>query len=96
MELNEKKSDKKSLSKKLKEVTKLKRMLKKGIVKFSYKRIDGTLRKARGTMNPDYLPETDKDSSSKRKENKDVVTYFDLSKDDYRSFRKENFVEIIE
>ena len=93
--LDEKKSEKKQIrEKRSKDLARLKRLLKNGVVEFSYKKKDGNLRKAKGTLKDDLLPETDKDDERKRNLSKDCFYYFDLKKDDYRCFLRDNFVEI--
>lgn len=93
--LDEKKSEKKQIrDKRSKDLSRLKRLLKNGVVEFSYKKKDGSLRKAKGTLKDELLPETDKDDERKRNLSKDCFYYFDLKKDDYRCFLRDNFVEI--
>lgn len=93
--LDEKKSEKKQIrEKRSKDLARLKRLLKNGVVEFSYKKKDGSLRKAKGTLKDELLPETDKDDKRKRNLSKDCFYYFDLKKDDYRCFLRDNFVEI--
>ena len=93
--LDEKKSEKKQIrGKRSKDLARLKRLLKNGVVEFSYKKKDGSLRKAKGTLKDELLPETDKDDERKRNLSKDCFYYFDLKKDDYRCFLRDNFVEI--
>lgn len=93
--LDEKKSEKKQIrEKRSKDLTRLKRLLKNGVVEFSYKKKDGSLRKAKGTLKDELLPETDKDDERKRNLSKECFYYFDLKKDDYRCFLRDNFVEI--
>ena len=93
--LDEKKSEKKQIrEKRSKDLARLKRLLKNGVVEFSYKKKDGSLRKAKGTLKDELLPETDKDDERKRNLSKDCFYYFDLKKDDYRCFLRDNFVDI--
>lgn len=93
--LDEKKSEKKQIrEKRSKDLARLKRLLKNGVVEFSYKKKDGSLRNAKGTLKDELLPETDKDDERKRNLSKDCFYYFDLKKDDYRCFLRDNFVEI--
>ena len=81
-------------SKKTKELSRLKKLLKSGIVEFSYKKKDGSLRKAKGTLKDELLPETDKDDERKKNLSKDCFYYYDLKRDDYRCFLRDNFIEI--
>lgn len=72
----------------------LKEMLRNGVVNFTYKKLDGTTRQATGTTRLESIPE-DKHPKGTGKTADNVVTYFDLEKEEWRSFREENFVEII-
>ena len=93
--LDEKKSEKKQIrEKRSKDLARLKRLLKNGVVEFSYKKKDGSLRKAKGTLKDELLPETDKDDERKRNLSKDCFYYFDLKKDDYRCYLRDNLVKI--
>lgn len=64
---------------------KLKEAMKKGIVKFYFQKVDGTLREAYGTLL--NVPKT---SQSNRKSNPTVQVYFDTEKQEYRCFKKAN------
>jgi len=67
----------------------LTRLMRKGVVTFSYERADGSLRKAKGTLkNVDHL------IKGKRAENFKTVKYFDIEANGFRSFRVENFITI--
>lgn len=60
-------------------VIKLRMKMKKGIVSFRFKKVDGSIREAVGT-----LPATPQGSG---KPNLKVFTYFDVEKNDYRCSR---------
>jgi hypothetical protein len=66
----------------------LKEMLRMGKVHFEYKKADGTIREALGTLNSDYIPVAmiPKDSSTYKEYN---LRYFDLDKNSWRSIAKE-------
>ena len=64
--------------------------MKTRIVEFYYKKKDGTLRQAFGTLQDEVILPLIKDSTN-REPNPEVVTYFDTVKHQFRSFRKENF-----
>lgn len=76
-------------------VEELKNMLREGILVFSYVKKNGETRLARGTSNKGYIesetsyrfPEESK--SKVKKEN--LITYFDLDKNEWRSFNYEQF-----
>lgn len=59
----------------------LKKKLEKGEVKFTYVKVDGTLREARGTTKMEMIPE---DLHPKNPSGK-YVAYFDLDKNEWRS-----------
>ena len=77
-------------------LAKLKRHLKKGVVEFEYKKSDGSRRKATGTLKKSLIPDEYKDDERIEKSNSDeVFTYYDIKKEDFRSFRKDNFRKIL-
>lgn len=81
---------------KKKELSKLKGMLRKGVVEFEYKKLDGSIRKAKGTLNKTLIPDDYKDDDRiSSSSSKDVITYYDIKKEDFRAFRKDLFRKII-
>lgn len=68
---------------------KLKSAMKKGIVKFYFQKVDGSIRECWGTLKAELLPET---KGTDRKQNPTVQTYFDTEKQEYRSFKKLNLI----
>ena len=95
--LDEKKSEKQQIrEKRSKDLARLKRLLKNGVVEFSYKKKDGSVRKAKGTLKDELLPETDRDDERKKNLSKECFYYFDLKRDDFRCFLRDNFIEIKE
>ena len=70
------------------------KMLREGIVDFQFTKKDGTLRNAKGTLLAEYLPPQNADSDAKpaRKQNENVLVYFDMEKGSFRSFVKSSFV----
>ena len=77
--------------------------LAKGLFEFSYMKSDGSIRHARGTL-CDGVSEKfdewkrkqaektkDKEAESKT-EHREIVTYWDLDKEGFRSFKAENFL----
>ena len=97
IQIDETKSEKKQIrEKRLKDVSRLKKLLKTGVVEFSYKKKDGTVRKAKGTLKDTLIPETDREDDRKKNLNKDVLCYWDLKKDDWRCFIKTNLIDIKE
>ena len=80
--------------------------LAKGLLEFSYMKDDGTLRHARGTLCDgvsDRFDEwkrkqaekpMDKKAESKSKP-REIITYWDLDKEGFRSFRADRLIEVI-
>ena len=66
-------------------------MLREGIVEFEFIKKDGSVRQAKGTLQAEYLPAPKADSTS-RKPSDNVMVYFDIDKQAFRSFVKESFV----
>ena len=67
--------------------------LQKNIVIFRYKKRDGSIRKAEGTLHPKFLPPSKSDKEFVRPEYQ--IVYYDLEKKNWRSFRSFEFVEIL-
>ena len=72
-------------------VEELKQMLHEGIVNFEFVKKDGSVRSAKGTLLSEYLP-AQKENTTPRKHNENVVVYYDLEKKAFRSFVAESFV----
>lgn len=72
-------------------VLKLKRQMKQGIVKFMFKKLDGTLRTAWGTLKEDLIAPI---LGTGQKPNKTLCVYYDTEKDSYRSFKIANLIEV--
>lgn len=71
---------------------KLKGEMKKKIVKFYFKKTDGTLRQAFGTLMSDRVPET----KGTKKTADNCQVYFDCEKEEWRCFKKCNLVKMAE
>ena len=68
-------------------------MLRNGIVDFEFVKKDGTVRQAKGTLVAEHLPAPKADSDAPaRKTNENVLVYFDMEKQSFRSFVKSSFV----
>lgn len=70
---------------------KLRALLHKKIVEFYFKKTDGTLRQAFGTLKEGLIGEV-KDTGRKPSDN--VQVYWDTEKSEYRSFKKCNLIKI--
>ena len=70
--------------------------LKQGKVRFKYKKNDGSIRTATGTLKSDIMNISDKKVASARKRRtipNTIIVYFDLDSKGFRSFRKVNFIK---
>ena len=68
---------------------KLKAKMAMGIVKFYFKKVDGSIREAYGTLKPSLMPAT---GESSRKLNDTIQVYFDTEKGEFRCFKKANLI----
>lgn len=73
-------------------ISKLRKAMKKGIVKFFYTKLDGTIRTAWGTLNDNLLPAI---QGAGRKPNETLMTYYDTEKGAFRSLKIANFVAMM-
>lgn len=71
---------------------KLKSEMKKRIVKFYFKKVDGSVREAYGTLNEKLMPAVT--GTDKRAKNDTVQTYFDTERGEFRCFKKANLMSI--
>ena len=80
--------------------------LAKGLLEFSYMKDDGTLRHARGTLCDGVSEKFDEwkrkqaekpmDKKAKAKTKpREIITYWDLDKEGFRSFRADRLIEVI-
>ena len=67
---------------------KLKLQMTKGVVKFYYQKVDGSIREAYGSLSDKIIPATA--GTDNRKRNDTVQTYFDTEKQEWRCFKKLN------
>lgn len=72
---------------------KLKAQMKKKIVEFYFKKTDGTLRQAFGTLKENLIGEV---KGTGRKPNDNLQVYWDTEKEEYRCFKKCNLVKMAE
>lgn len=69
-------------------VIKLRTQMTKTIVAFKFKKIDGSVREAIGTLQASLLPQ----SKGTGKSNAGVFTYFDVEKQEYRCAKVESLI----
>ena len=74
----------------------LKQMLREGTIEFEYTKKDGTTRIAVGTTKLDLFKDSVnyKQPAGNREVNSDIITYWDMDKDGWRSFNGNNLVHI--
>jgi len=65
-------------------------------VKFSYKKKNGEIRTATGTLNVNVMGEENAPSGKLESYNEDTIRYYDLNSEGWRSFLVENFIEFLE
>ena len=70
---------------------KLKAALKVKVVEFYFKKTDGTLRQAFGTLKANLIGEV---KGTGRKSNDNLQVYWDTEKEEYRCFKKFNLIRI--
>lgn len=71
---------------------KLKAEMKKKIVKFYFKKVDGSVREAYGTLNEKLMPAIT--GNDKRAKNDTVRTYYDTERGEFRCYKKANLLSI--
>ena len=71
---------------------KLKAMLLKGIVKFYYQKVDGSMREAFGTLKSSLMPPIQGDD--RRLKNPTVQVYFDTERQEWRCYKVANLARI--
>lgn len=74
------------------QVFKLKAQMAKGIVRFYFRKVDGTIREAYGTLKAELMPEIK--GSDNRKKNDSVQVYFDTEKQEFRCFKLANLIAL--
>jgi len=76
------------------QIAELIKAMKSRIVEFYFVKKDGTTRQAFGTLQDEIILPLIKDATN-RDPRPDLVTYFDTVKQQFRSFRKENFKSFV-
>ena len=73
--------------------------LRAGVWRFSYFKKDGSIREARGTLDLSIIPADKMPSSGAsldKEKSASSFPYFDLDKQEWRSFRLDNFIGFVE
>ena len=73
----------------------LKSQMRNGVVEFSYTKKDGSTRVAKGTLNFDIMGEENQPKSGIGYNSDTTTRYFDVISDGWRSFKNDNFIEIL-
>ncbi len=68
------------------------RKMRAGVVRFYFRKVDGTLREAWGTLNSDLVPPVDGDD--RRAKNDTVQVFYDTEKQEWRCFKRLNLCKI--
>lgn len=69
---------------------KLRKRLYQGITKFTFEKVDGSVRQAFGTLSERIVPPT----GNSRKPNPTIQVYYDTEKQEWRCFKKANLLTI--
>ena len=77
-------------------VEQLKAKMLKGEVNFKYTKKNGEERIATGTLNQEIMGEDNVPKGSEFQKSENAFRYFDTKADGWRSFIKDNLIEIIE
>jgi hypothetical protein len=72
---------------------KLRISMGKGIVKFYFQKVDGSIREAYGSLSDKIIPATA--GTDNRKRNDTVQPYFDTEKQEWRCYKKLNLLSIV-
>lgn len=81
-------------------ISEFKTALNNGVVKFSFTKKDGTVREAIGTTKLSYIDMIDsnalpKGTGKQTKKPIDMIRYYDLDKQGWRSFHENQFNEVL-
>ena len=69
----------------------MRKELRDNIITFKFRKRDGSIRTAHGTLHPDYLPPLKGGGPRPEKQ----MVYYDLDKEGWRSFRSYSFIKIL-
>lgn len=74
----------------------IKEDLHKGVVTFTFKKKDGSIRVAKGTLQTNILTEKLGDWSPSRPSSPKVQVFFDVEKNEFRSFSLGSEIEVLD
>ena len=72
---------------------KLKELLKKKVIKVTFKKKDGSERVMKCTLQEDIVPIYEKKTERVKKVNDEVLAVWDLEKDSFRSFKLDSLID---
>ena len=72
-------------------IAKLRKTMRNRVVEFFFKKTDGTIRQAFGTLADNRVPQT----NGTRKTADTCVAYWDCEKEAWRSFKKVNLINVV-
>ncbi len=67
-----------------KTINELRAALKSSIVEFTFTKLNGEVREAKGTINPDLIPKEYQSKATTSKSSGDALSYFDLGVNGFR------------
>lgn len=71
----------------------LKETFSKNIVNITFKKVDGSERTMKCTLDPTFLPEqTNKENTKKKVENENVLPVWNIDEQGFRSFRVDSLI----
>ena len=76
-------------------INNLKSEMRKGVVEFCYTKKDGSTRIAKGTLNFEIMGEENTPKSGIEYDSETTTRYFDVNSEGWRSFKNDNFIEIL-
>ncbi len=74
-------------------INEFKKLLHSGIVEFKYTKKNGEVRDARGTLSIDVMGKENEPKGGGKEYPENVVRYYDLNSEGWRSFVFENLIE---
>ena len=77
-------------------ITNFKNALHKGIVEFKYKKKNGDIRTAHGTLNIDLIGEANAPKGTGYEVSDNIIRYYDTDSEGWRSFIVDNFIDWID
>lgn len=67
-------------------------LLKENVLYLKFKKVDGTIREANGTLKEGIVIPYQKKTTVVKEFNDNIIHYWDTDKNEWRSFKHENFI----